>query len=320
MEANPKSDSALMEEKMMTLMEQTQGLLLQQQQATRATTSGGTSYNAAAYDIQVGQSVPPTSVPMSTGNVVTHQPIAGVRPVESLVVGTALLVGTVGPSDTTVECTLPKQSGSGQSSGGCGGRQGSRACYMSRGTDHLVAVCPVKAGLNQFIAQGGHAAPTGTTVDYYPTGLSPVMYQAMPGRREKDGCRKSVGNECAETVSGEVKVKEDIGEAVKSEKKNDKSKSVNEGAVNPREAVSVNDVDTDCAVSGVTKVEGVCRSPTKKPCCSEEQVDATKVDTAEPLEDEKICVESVLDSLSENAERALSNRVGSVTGADRVLE
>ncbi|KAG2990214.1 hypothetical protein PC120_g23007 [Phytophthora cactorum] len=52
MEANPKSDSALMEEKMMTLMEQTQGLLLQQQQATRATTSGGTSYNAAAYDIQ----------------------------------------------------------------------------------------------------------------------------------------------------------------------------------------------------------------------------------------------------------------------------
>ncbi|KAG3145680.1 hypothetical protein PC128_g24157 [Phytophthora cactorum] len=166
----------------------------------------------------------------------------------------------------------------------------------------------------------GHAAPTGTTVDYYPTGLSPVMYQAMPGRREKDGCRKSVGNECAETVSGEVKVKEDIGEAVKSEKKNDKSKSVNEGAVNPREAASVNDVDTDCAVSGVTKVEGVCRSPTKKPCCSEEQVDATKVDTAEPLEDEKICVESVLDSLSENAERALSNRVGSVTGADRVLE
>ncbi|KAG3145681.1 hypothetical protein PC128_g24156 [Phytophthora cactorum] len=166
MEANPKSDSALMEEKMMTLMEQTQGLLLQQQQATRATTSGGTSYNAAAYDIQVGQSVPPTSVPMSTGNVVTHQPIA----VESLVVGTALLVGTVGPSDTTVECTLPKQSGSGQPSGGCGGRQGSRACYMSRGTDHLVAVCPVKAGLNQFIAQGGNAS-------------TPAQVQAQPSQQ-----------------------------------------------------------------------------------------------------------------------------------------
>ncbi|KAG2771094.1 hypothetical protein Pcac1_g17906 [Phytophthora cactorum] len=115
------------------------------------------------------------------------------------------------------------------------------------------------------------------------------------------------------TTSGgpsEDKVKEDIGEAAKSEKKNDKSKSVKDGAVNPREAVSVNGVDTDSTVSAVKKVEGVCRSPTKKLCCTEEQVDATKVDTVGPLENEKICVESVLNTLSEDAEMALTNRVG----------
>ncbi|KAG3058452.1 hypothetical protein PC122_g20679 [Phytophthora cactorum] len=116
--------------------------------------------------------------------------------------------------------------------------------------------------------------------------------------------------QCGESVSREDKVKEDIGEAAKSEKKNDKSKSVKDGAVNPREAVSVNGVDTDSTVSAVKKVEGVCRSPTKKLCCTEEQVDATKVDTVGPLENEKICVESVLNTLSEDAEMALTNRVG----------
>ncbi|KAG3161007.1 hypothetical protein PC128_g20910 [Phytophthora cactorum] len=171
---------------------------------------------------------------------------------------------------------------------------------------------PVGAVTHEYVTATGyqcanyeeHAAPTGTTVDYYPTGL------------------KSVGNECGESVSREDKVKEDIGEAAKSEKKNDKSKSVKDGAVNPREAVSVNGVDTDSTVSAVKKVEGVCRSPTKKLCCTEEQVDATKVDTVGPLENEKICVESVLNTLSEDAEMALTNRVGGggVTGADRVLE
>ncbi|KAG3125314.1 hypothetical protein PI124_g17785 [Phytophthora idaei] len=187
---------------------------------------------------------------------------------------------------------------------------------------------PMGAVTHEYVTASGyectnyeeHAAPTGTTVNYYPTGLSPVTKQTVPGRRENDGCRESVGNECGETVSREDKVKEDIGEAAKSEKKNDKSKSVKDGAVNPREAVSVNGVDTDSAVSAVKKVEGVCRSPTKKLCCTEEQVDATKVDTVGPLEDEKICVESVLDTLSEDAEMALINRVGSVTEADRVLE
>ncbi|KAG2833864.1 hypothetical protein PC118_g21787 [Phytophthora cactorum] len=145
---------------------------------------------------------------------------------------------------------------------------------------------PVGAVTHEYVTATGyqcanyeeHAAPTGTTVDYYPT--------------------------------GEDKVKEDIGEAAKSEKKNDKSKSVKDGAVNPREAVSVNGVDTDSTVSAVKKVEGVCRSPTKKLCCTEEQVDATKVDTVGPLENEKICVESVLNTLSEDAEMALTNRVG----------
>ncbi|KAG2800208.1 hypothetical protein PC129_g19609 [Phytophthora cactorum] len=151
MEAKPRSDSAPME-KMMTLMEQTQGMLLQQQQATRATTSGGPSYITAAYDMQVGQSLSPTSVPMSTGNVAAHQPIVGVRPGPDLytqegriVCGRCHILGcsritcrrnsaTCGNcravGHTTVECTLPMQSGSGRPSGGGGGRQGSRACYM----------------------------------------------------------------------------------------------------------------------------------------------------------------------------------------------
>ncbi|KAG3046010.1 hypothetical protein PC121_g20941 [Phytophthora cactorum] len=54
---------------------------------------------------------------------------------------------------------------------------------------------PVGAVTHEYVTATGyqcanyeeHAAPTGTTVDYYPTGLSPVTKQAVPGRRENDG-------------------------------------------------------------------------------------------------------------------------------------
>ncbi|KAG4042190.1 hypothetical protein PC123_g22312 [Phytophthora cactorum] len=62
------------------------------------------------------------------------------------------------------------QSGSGRPSGGGGGRQGSRACYMCRGTDHLVVDCQVKAALNKFIAQGGNAS-------------TPAQVQAQPSQQ-----------------------------------------------------------------------------------------------------------------------------------------
>ncbi|KAG3043680.1 hypothetical protein PC128_g18442 [Phytophthora cactorum] len=158
------------------------------------------------------------------------------------------------------------------------------------------------------------AAPTKVELNYYAADAGPVVEQTGTVEPRRNGGEVPISEEHEEPVA--VGDMENVGGAMHPEREDNKGESTNDKAESPIETNPLSGLDTECAVSSTLAVNVSSSSLNAKPCDTERHEDTMKDDEVVLLTTARVRAENALDTLSEDAEVAVANRIGSVTEAD----